>query len=180
MFVKSYDISLAMTSYRHRSSYHNHNLEFFLHALAKNTKRPFVTWNGQFDDLSNNDMSHLMTKPTKWHVCPAQSDQSSLSALRKLRSLSTHWAHSQDSDQTGWMPRPIWAFIGHTAILLVLSWGGSCHYIKVFDWVTVYVCYIITFIFIYCVGIRLQLPTTVIISQSYIIYSNGWTPCLLL
>ena len=49
-----------------------------------------------------------MTKPTKW-LCAqrrlrsawasAQSDQS----LRcpKLGSLSTHWAHSEDSDQTG-------------------------------------------------------------------------------
>ena len=29
----------------------------------------------------------------------------SLSAWRKLGSLATHWAHSEDSDQTGWMPR---------------------------------------------------------------------------
>ena len=31
----------------------------------------------------------------------AQSDQSSLSAWRKLGSLATHWVHSEDSDQTG-------------------------------------------------------------------------------
>ena len=37
----------------------------------------------------------------------AQSDQSSLSAWRKLWSLATHWAHGKDSDQTGWMPRLI-------------------------------------------------------------------------
>ena len=46
-----------------------------------------------------------MTKPTKW-VCAkqrlrwplasTQSDQSSLSAWRKLGSLATHWAHSED------------------------------------------------------------------------------------
>ena len=57
------------------------------------------------------DMSHLMTKPTKWHTCPAktqrstwastQSDQSSLSAWRKLGSLTTHWAHSEDCSD--WM-----------------------------------------------------------------------------
>ena len=52
-----------------------------------------------------------MTKPTKW-LCvqrslrsawaSAQSDQSSLSAWRKLgSSLATHWAHCEDSDQTG-------------------------------------------------------------------------------
>ena len=39
--------------------------------------------------------------------------------------IATQWAHSEDSDQTGQMPRPIWVFAGHTVILLVLSWGGS-------------------------------------------------------
>ena len=65
-------------------------------------------------------MSHLMTKPTKWHVRPAKTQislairsvwsESSLSAWRKLGSLATHWAHSEDSDQTGQMPRLIWVF----------------------------------------------------------------------
>ena len=75
-----------------------------------------------------------MTKPTKW-VCSqrrlrsawasAQSDQSSLSAWRKLGSWATHLAHSEDSDQTGRMPRLIWVFAGRTLILLVLSCRGS-------------------------------------------------------
>ena len=52
---------------------------------------------------------------------------SSLSAWRKLGSLATHWAYSEDSDQTGQIPRLIWAFAGRTVILLVLSWGGSFH-----------------------------------------------------
>ena len=55
----------------------------------------------------------------------AQSDQSSLSTWRQLGSLTTHWAHSEDSDQTGQMTRLIWVFAGRTVILLVLSWGGS-------------------------------------------------------
>ena len=47
-------------------------------------------------------------------------------------SLCAHWVakdpsflhtDSKDSDQTGRML--IWAFAGHTVILLVLSWGGS-------------------------------------------------------
>ena len=73
-------------------------------------------------------------KPTKW-VCAQrrlrsawasiQSDQSSLSAWRKLWSLATHWARSEDSDQTGWMPRLIWVFAGRTLISLVLSCRGS-------------------------------------------------------
>ena len=75
-----------------------------------------------------------MTKQTMW-LCAqrrlrsawasAQSDQSSLSAWTKLGSLATHWAHSEDSDQTGRMPRLIWVFAGRTLILLVLSCRGS-------------------------------------------------------
>ena len=55
-------------------------------------------------------LSRDMTKPTKW-LCAqrtlrsawasARSDQSSLSAWRKLGSLATQWSHSEDSDQTG-------------------------------------------------------------------------------
>ena len=56
--------------------------------------------------------------------CPVWSE-SSLSTWRKLGSLATHWAHSEDSDQTGRMPRLIWVFTGRTFILLVLSWSGS-------------------------------------------------------
>ena len=80
-------------------------------------------------------MSCLMTKQTMWHVRPAKTQislgirpvwsESSLSAWRKLRSLATHWALSEDSDQTGRMPRLIWVFARHTLILLVLSWGAS-------------------------------------------------------
>ena len=55
----------------------------------------------------------------------ALSDQSSLSAWRKLGSLATHWAQSEYFDQTGQMSRLIWVFAGRTVILLVLSWGGS-------------------------------------------------------
>ena len=77
------------------------------------------------------NLSLLMTKPTKWHVHPAKTQispvwsESSQSAWRKLGSLATQWVHNEDSDQTGWMPRLIWVFAGHTVILLVLSWGSS-------------------------------------------------------
>ena len=68
--------------------------------------------------------SHLMTKPTKWHVHLVKTkislgshpvwSESSLSAWRKLGSLATHWAHSKDSYRTGRMPRLIWVFAGRT------------------------------------------------------------------
>ena len=53
--------------------------------------------------------------------------ESSLAVWRNLRSLATHWAHSEDYDQTGRMPRLIWVFAGRTLILLVLSCLGSHH-----------------------------------------------------
>ena len=50
-----------------------------------------------------------MTQPTKWHVRPAKTQislgihpfwsESSLFAWRKLGSLATHWANSEDSDR---------------------------------------------------------------------------------
>ena len=46
--------------------------------------------------------------------------ESSLSAWRKLESLVTHWAHSEDSDQTGRTPRLIWVFAERTTTLSVL------------------------------------------------------------
>ena len=78
-------------------------------------------------------LSRDMTKPTKW-LCAqwrlrsarasAQSGQSSLSAWRKLASLATHWAHSEDSDQIGHIPRLIWVFAGRILTLLVFSCRG--------------------------------------------------------
>ena len=62
-------------------------------------------------------LSRLSTKLTKWPVRPAKTQirsESSLSARRKLGSLATQWAHSEDSDQTGRMPRLIWVFARHT------------------------------------------------------------------
>ena len=44
-----------------------------------------------------------------------QSDQSLLFAWRNLGFLATHRADSEDSDQTGWMPRLIWVFAGRTS-----------------------------------------------------------------
>ena len=44
--------------------------------------------------------------------------------IKKPWSLASHWGHSQDSDQTGQMPRLIWVFAGCTAysIVFVILW----------------------------------------------------------
>ena len=64
--------------------------------------------------IEKNIKSHIMTKPTKWHVRPTKTQislgirpvwsESLLSAWRNIGSLATHWEHSEDSDQTGQMP----------------------------------------------------------------------------
>ena len=55
-------------------------------------------------------MSRDMTKPTKWHVCPAKTQilsESSLCAQSVAKDPNFLHADSEDSDQTGRMPRLI-------------------------------------------------------------------------
>ena len=47
--------------------------------------------------------------------------ESSMIAWRKIGSWATQWVHSEDSDQTGWLPRLTWVFEGHT-----------CHFVGFF------------------------------------------------
>ena len=81
-------------------------------------------WFWQFLLSVMENMRRLMTKPTKWHVSPAKT-QISL-GIHPVWSESlpcTQWvakgpsclhADSEDSDQTGLMPRLIWVFAGRT------------------------------------------------------------------
>ena len=69
-------------------------------------------------------LSRSTTKPTKWPVHPMMTlislsmhliwPEFSLGAWGSLGSLATHLAHSEDSDQTGRMPRRIWVNAGCT------------------------------------------------------------------
>ena len=72
-------------------------------------------------DKTNNVAVHPAKTQISLAICPVWLE-SSLSAWRKLRSLATHWAHSEDSDQTGRMPRLIWVFTWCT-----LSFCWFCH-----------------------------------------------------
>ena len=74
-------------------------------------------------------MSRSMTKPTKWPVRPAKTVRPVWSEY----SLCTKWvakgsrflhADSEDSDQTGQIPRLIWVFAGHTGhfVGFVMRW----------------------------------------------------------
>ena len=73
-----------------------------------------------------------MEKPTKWHVrlaktkiswASAQSDQSSMCAHWVAKEPSFLHADSEDSDQTGWMPRLICLSWVHMPFVgFVMSW----------------------------------------------------------
>ena len=76
-------------------------------------------------------LSRLMTKQTKW-LCAQRRLRSAYASAKS--SLVAQWvakdprvfhADSEDSDQTGRMPRLIWVFARRTVILLFFSWGGS-------------------------------------------------------
>ena len=56
--------------------------------------------------------------------------ESSLSAWRNLESLATHWAHSEDPDQTGQMPRLIWVFAGRKVHLPITRMRNRDQYWK--------------------------------------------------
>ena len=75
-------------------------------------------------DKTNNVAVHPAKTQISLGIRPVWSE-SSLSTWRKLGSLATHWVHSEDSNQTGRIPRLIWVFAGRTLILLVLSCRGS-------------------------------------------------------
>ena len=107
------------------------------------------------------EMSCLMTKSAKWYVRPAKTrislgirpvwSESSLSAWRKLECLATHWAHSKDSDQTGWMPRLIWVFTGCTGHFagFVMRWLKWSMLLRIWSPLVYYVCcYTCTIIYI--------------------------------
>ena len=77
---------------------------------------------------SRSGVRHSTTEPPRsprsaW--ASIQFDQRLRCPHEEIGPLATHWAHSEDSDQTGRMPRLIWVFAGRTATLLVLSRGGS-------------------------------------------------------
>ena len=72
-------------------------------------------------ELPHDKTNKMTVRPAKTQISlgfrPAWSD-SSLSAWRKLGSLATDWAHSEDSDQPRYSPSQIWVFAGRT-----------CHYV---------------------------------------------------
>ena len=65
----------------------------------------------------------MSVRPAKTQISLGDSDQPGHPAslirvfavrMKKAWALATHWAHSEDSDQTGRIPRLIWVFAGRT------------------------------------------------------------------
>ena len=94
------------------------------------------------------NMSRGLKKTNKISMRPAKTQislgnrpvwsESSLCAKWEAKDRSFLQADSEDSDQTGRMPRLIWVFAGRTAILLVLSCRGSyvsCDCMKIWKYV---------------------------------------------
>ena len=67
----------------------------------------------------------MTVRPAKIQQIRPDWSESSLYAQLVAKDPIFLHADSEDSDQTGRMPRLIWVFAGRTAILLVLSRGGS-------------------------------------------------------
>ena len=97
-----------------------------------------VLWRA-LSKIMDRHLSHDVTKPTKW-VCAEQRLRSAWASAQSDRPgwsespLCVQWrakdprflyADSEDSDQTGRMPRLIWVFAGRTLTSLVLSCRGS-------------------------------------------------------
>ena len=77
-----------------------------------------ASWQNQQNDCAPSEDSDQPGHRPVW-------SESSLCAQWVAKDPSFLHADSEDSDQTGRMPRLIWVFAGLTLTLLVLSWGGS-------------------------------------------------------
>ena len=79
-------------------------------------------------ELRHDKTNNMSVRPAKTQISlgirPVWSE-SSLCAEWVAKDPSFIHADSEDSDQTGRMPRLIWVFAGRTAILLVLSCRGT-------------------------------------------------------
>ena len=76
------------------------------------------------DKMTMRPVAFSTMRPAKTQIRPVWSE-SSLCTQWVAKDPSFLLADSEDSDQTGWMPRLIWVLAGRTVTLLVLSWGGS-------------------------------------------------------
>ena len=76
-------------------------------------------------------------KTNKVAVCPAKTQINlGICPVWSEWSLATHWADSEDSDQTGQMPRLIWVFAGHTCHFVGFVTRQLTFWINANNWIT--------------------------------------------
>ena len=124
--------STAITCCSH-SPPHPHHQHTHLEEEKKKTKKVLHEHTDQFSSPSEvikllNDKTNKMTCAQQrlgsaW--ASAQSDHSLLSAWRNIGSLTTYWAHSDDSDQIGQCPDWSESSLDAHIVLLVLSCSSS-------------------------------------------------------
>ena len=101
----------------------------WLHAIYR--FEYLCSWSYIWAAARQNQQNELCVQPPQIRlgIRPIWSE-SSLSTWRNLGSLASHWAYSEDFDQTGRMPRLIWFFAGHTChfvgfvMLWLISFSG--------------------------------------------------------
>ena len=93
-------------------------------SITFRNSEPVKLWFEPWHDKTNKVTVRPGKTPISLGICPVWSE-SSLCAQWVAKDPSFLHADSEDSDQTGRMPRLIWVFAGRTAILLVLSCRGS-------------------------------------------------------
>ena len=88
--------------------------------------RQLFSWDTWYE-LQNDKTNKIPVRQAKTQISlgirPVWSE-SSLSAWRNFGSLASNWADSEDSDQTGWMPKLIWIIDGRTGDFVgyVMRW----------------------------------------------------------
>ena len=90
-------------------------------------------------------------------ICPVWSE-TSLCAQWVAKDPSILRADSEDSDQTGRMPRLIRVFTGRTVILLILSWGSSFHEWILYHWIPVWIQTLLRYVVVLAMSWRTTKP----------------------
>ena len=96
--------------------------KFFLCKFCRAQKIVFDNWAISWQNKQNGMCAQRRQRSTFFQPLAVYSLR--CSHEKKVLSLATHWAHSEDSDQTGWMPRLIWVFAGRTChfVGFVMRW----------------------------------------------------------
>ena len=131
---------MALEEFRNRTGI-SYALEEFAYRyqisiIIKKVYKKYIPYNT--GDICSTKISRGVTKKqTKWHVCPAKTHppcliRSSLSAWRNVGSLLPIERNSEDSDQSGRMPRLIWVFavrtchcVGFVVLRLIIGEDGE-------------------------------------------------------